>query len=248
MARRFPDVIVATSHAVAKIYADITPSNKLKVIHAGIDKTDFTEIDSISARQILLTELGVMHSKIVIYASMLRRWKGPHILMQAVPQVVKSNPDTIFLFVGEAQFGKDDEFKSQLITLIQKLHLDEYVKLLGFRKDIYNLIAAADCLVHCPVESDPLPNVVLEAMALQTPVIGSSVGGIPEEIEDQVTGLIVEPCNHLKLAQAIVQILENSDRAKQLAVAGHHKLELEFSSQLFGQNFETVYSQLVTQV
>ncbi|MGW8182234.1 MAG: glycosyltransferase, partial [bacterium] len=96
---------------------------------------------------------------------MVRYWKGSHIFVRAAAEVLKVLPNTIFLLVGESQFGKDQEYKQYLTELVtHKLNLKDKIKFLGFRKDVYSIIAAADCLVHCPIKSDPLPTIVLEAM------------------------------------------------------------------------------------
>lgn len=246
MAPYFPDQIVATSHAVAAIYADVVSADTLCVNHAGVDLTEPASIDRHLARQAVEQELGLTQQKIVVFASMLRRGKGPHILVQAAAEIAKTLPDVVYLLVGEVQFSKDHAYKKMLLDLISQLDLNEQIKLLGFRKDVYQLIAAADCLVHCPVENDSLPTVVLEAMALQTPVIGSVIGGIPEEIEDKVTGLLFEPDNYHALVNALTEILENPDLACRLAYAAREKLEAEFSHQRFVSKFETIYAELLS--
>jgi glycosyltransferase involved in cell wall biosynthesis len=245
MARRFPDMIVATSQAVAELYVDRVGSDRLQVNHAGIELAEFARFDRASARCYLKAELGLNQQKIIVFASMLRRWKGPHVLVQAAVEILRRWPEIVFLLVGEAQFGKDDDYKKELVELINQLGLGEKVKLLGFRADVYQFIAGADCLVHCPIKSDPLPTVVLEGMALRVPVIGAATGGIPEEIEDQVTGLLFEPGDHIALAKALVQVLEKPDMAQRLTQRAWQKLEAEYSHHRFVKKFETVYAELL---
>lgn len=245
MARHFPDKIVATSHAVATIYADVVPADKLFVNHAGVDLAEFAPIDRCSARRAVEQELGLSGKKIVVFASMPRRWKGPHVLVQAADEIRQYLPDVIYLLVGESHFSKDRVYKKELIGLINHLNLNEQVKLLGFRQDVYQLIAAADCLVQCPIENDPLPTVVLEAMALRTPVVGTAIGGIPEEIDHQVTGLLVEPDNASELAQAVSWILDNPETAHRWVEAARRKVEAEFSQPEFVQRFEAIYAKLL---
>jgi L-malate glycosyltransferase len=246
LAKRFPDMIVATSQDVADVYRDAIPDDKLKINHAGVELADFDDVDSALARETLQAELGLTDEKIVANVSMVRYWKGSHVFVRAAAEVLKVLPKTVFLIVGESQFGKDREYKEYLTELVtHKLNLKDKIKFLGFRNDVYSMIAAADCLVHCPIKSDPLPTIVLEAMALQTPVVGTAIGGIPEEIDDQVTGLLVEPNDEIGLSKAIIQILENSDQAQRFAGAGRQKLEAEFSRKLFVDKFEKIYTQVL---
>jgi glycosyltransferase involved in cell wall biosynthesis len=239
-------MIVATSQAVADVYTDAIQADKLQVNHAGIDLTDFNNIDSDLVRKSIQTELGLANEKVVVSASMIRYWKGLHVLVRAAAEVLKHFPNVIFLIVGEIQFGKDYEYKEQLVDLVHELGLVDKFKFLGFRRDVYHIIASADCLVHCPIKSDPLPTVVLEAMALQTPIVGTAIGGIPEEVDNGLTGLLVEPGNDIELAKAILKILENPDLAKSLTQAAQRKLETEFSHQLFVKRFESIYAQVLS--
>lgn len=245
MACHFPDQIVATSYAVAAIYGDVVSADKLYVNHAGVDLTELTSINRHLARQMVEQERGVTQQRIVVFASMLRSGKGPHILIQAAAEISKVLPNVVYLLVGEAQFSKDRAYKKVLLDLISQLGLNKQIKLLGFRKDVYQLIAAADCLVHCPTENDSLPTVVLKTMALQTPVVGTAIGGIPEEIDHQVTGLLVEPGNASELAQAVSWVLNNPETAHRWAEAARRKVEAEFSQPEFVQRFEEIYAKLL---
>ncbi len=247
LAGRFPDMIVATSQAVAEIYTNIVPADKLQVNHAGIDLAEFRPIDPGLAKKSLKDELGITNKKIVVSASMIRYGKGLHVLARAAAEVLKHFPDVVFLIVGEALFSKDYEYKEQLIKLVYELGLAEKFRFLGFRKDVYNIIAAADCLVHCPIEYDSLPTVVLEAMAMQTPVIGTVIGGIPEEIDDQVTGLLVEPGNEIELGRAVRQILENPGLSERFTKSARRKLESEFSHHPFVSRFEHIYAKMLNE-
>jgi glycosyltransferase involved in cell wall biosynthesis len=176
---------------------------------------------------------------------MIRPGKGVHVFIQAAGEILKHFSDVAFLVVGEAQFDKDYEYKDQVLNLVRQLGVTKKVKFLGFRVDVGDILAAADCLVHCPTEDDALPTVVLEAMALQTPVVGSIIGGIPEQIEDNVTGFLIEPGDSKGVANAVMQILEIPEKALCLGRSGRQKFEKEFSHQQFVQKFETIYTGLL---
>jgi len=244
-AKQFPDMIVATSQAVANVYVDVIQADKLKVNHAGIDQADFIDLDKTEVRRNLRAELGLAQEKVVVSASMIRHWKGLHIFVRAAQEVLKHHSNVKFLIVGDTQFTKDKIYKEQLLDLVSELGLTDNLKFLGFRKDVYHIIAAADCLVHCPIKSDPLPNVVLEGMAVQTPIVGTATGGIPEEIEDHATGILVGPNNEKELAKGILQILENPNLAKSFTQAAKQKLEAEFLHQLYVNRFERIYATLL---
>jgi len=245
LARWFPNIIVTVSQAVANCYRGVVQADKICVNHNGLDLRELIGIDRRSARSMVEAELGITSNvKIVANVSMIRRWKGQHLFVEAASEVLKICPDVVFLLVGEAQFSKDHGYKAQLINLIGALSLTDKVRFLGFREDVYRIVAAADCLVHCPIEPDPLPTAVLEAMALRTPVIGTSVGGIPEEIEDGVTGLLVKPGDPIELAKAIEYVLTDINRTNMFVQAALHKLQTEFSKESFISKFDAIYAQL----
>ena len=117
-------------------------------------------------------------------------------LLHAFSALSQRYPDARLLIAG------DGPLRSYLDSMIQRLGMEDLVRLLGLRLDMPNLYAASDALVLSSAW-EGMPVVVLEAMASATPVVATSVGAVPEVVSDGVSGLIVPPHDHEALANAM---------------------------------------------
>ncbi len=88
---------------------------------------------------------------------------------------------------------------------------------------------AMDIVIHASTSGEPFGRILLEAMALQKPLIGARGGAVPEIVDEQVTGLMFEPGDHLNLATVIQKMLQDPEKAKAMGRAGRLKLSNEFS-------------------
>jgi glycosyltransferase involved in cell wall biosynthesis len=100
------------------------------------------------------------------------------------------------------------------------MSLDTSVCLTGFRRDIPEVMAALDVLVLPSIRSEAIPQVIPQALAVGTPVVASTVGGSPELIRDGENGRLVPPGDSRALADAILALLREPDRARAMARAG----------------------------
>lgn len=91
---------------------------------------------------------------------------------------------------------------------------------------VYN---ASDVVVVPSLYLDPFPTVNLEAMACKKPVVGTCFGGTPEIVRDGITGYIVNPLNVENMAEKIVDLLKNSEKAKKFGQAGYERVKSQFS-------------------
>src|SRR5579864_2856505 len=153
------------------------------LLENGIDTAMFShrvDLEKAKAR------LGIPPHRFVIGAvGRLSREKGFDILIQSVDQLLKDGFDVELLIVGEG----DD--RPRIETQISELGRTPRVHLLGYRSDTREIYEAMDVFALSSL-SEGLPNVLLEAMALEVPVVATRVGGIPKIIQNDVNGLIVE--------------------------------------------------------
>jgi glycosyltransferase involved in cell wall biosynthesis len=112
----------------------------------------------------------------------------------------------------------------------------------GRRDDIPAVTAAFDVAV-LPSYREAQGLTILEAMALSRPVVASNVGGIPEMVEDGVTGLLVEHDNPVALAAAIVRLLKDPAYAARIAKAGHDLVHDRFCIELMVKAIEQIYDE-----
>jgi glycosyltransferase involved in cell wall biosynthesis len=161
--------------------------------------------------------------RIVMVGEIVRR-KGVEEAIEAMRLVVSEFPSAKLSIVG---LGSSASYVDGLKQRPASLGIDANVEWLGFKpaSEIAALHAEAALLIH-PSHMDNSPNAVAEAMASGLPVIASKVGGIPSMIEHNVTGLLVEPQNHLELADAIIALLRSEPERRRLA-ANARKVAIE---------------------
>jgi glycosyltransferase involved in cell wall biosynthesis len=163
--------------------------------------------------------------------------KGHRTLVDGWPVVLESHPDARLLIVGE---GSE---RNSLEAQAASLGISDRVVFTGRREDVPAVTAALDVAV-LPSYREAQGLSVLEAMALSRPVVASNVGGIPEMIEDGVSGLLVPPGDCDALAGAIVRLLSDHPFADMLAKRGHDLVHERFCIELMTSQIETLYDEL----
>jgi glycosyltransferase involved in cell wall biosynthesis len=185
------------------VRVDPTPTGHLRTL-IGVDSDRTLVVCSCRAHAVK----GVAH--------LLRAFD---IALEKVPQ---AGARPILVYIGDGpQHG-------ELETIRDALNSRNDIFFLGYRADAADLLAEADICVVPSVWQDALPLGVLEAMAAGKPVIGSSVGGIPEMVEDGVTGLLVPPANEEALAIALASLICDPQRAKRFGLAGRQRVAERF--------------------
>jgi colanic acid/amylovoran biosynthesis glycosyltransferase len=191
------------------IWSDL--SNKVHVHYHGLDFTAFSP------------ELNHRPSGKLVAVGRLDEWKGFEYLLHAMRELMRRRVDCELEFVGD---GKE---KNSLAKLAKDLQISDKV---GFRgwvmpEEVPAIMSQATILVHPSSKlGDGVPNVIKEAMALGTPVVGSDIAGIPELLRGGELGVLVPPTNVTALADAIQNLLANAPlRDKYAAAARKHAVE-----------------------
>lgn len=237
MAYRFvarQSVMVAVSADLKQFLSErvgIPPGN-IRVIHNGIDLRRY-EAKGVS-RQVR-KELGIKEGQPVIgTVGNLFAVKGQSYLLRACRIVASAFPNFVLLVAGE---GEQLSFLEKEAT---SLGIASNVKFLGFRSDIPSILEAMDVFI-LPSLSEGLPLSVLEALALQIPVVATNVGGIPEVIEEGVTGYLVPPRNPEALADNILSLLRHPEVAINIGRAGRRKMEKSFRLEKMIKDYQSLY-------
>jgi glycosyltransferase involved in cell wall biosynthesis len=182
------------------------------VIPSGVSETDFADI-SFARRQEIRTLLGIGPEKrIVGFIGRLTSIKGALYLLEAIPKIRKIFPETHFLFVG------DGDEKPALEEQVQKYSLEDSVIFAGHKENVSELLALLDILV-VPSLNEGMGRVIAEAGLLRKPVVGTRVGGIPDLLENNETGLLVNPRSPDEIAQAVEQLLKDPELC--IRLGGH---------------------------
>ncbi len=193
---------VANSQAVADSLAGrgIVSRERLVVIPNGIDTSVFKP--SPETRGSTRAALGVEDDHFLwLTIGRLREQKDYPCLIRALSDVHRRRPRTRLLVVGRGPL------RTELEELARRSGLQDSISFLGFRRDIPALLAAADASVLTS-RYEGMPNVVIEALAAQLPVVGTEVGGMRELIADGVNGYLVPPSRPDALASAMIRLME----------------------------------------
>ncbi|HNV02369.1 MAG TPA: glycosyltransferase [Vicinamibacterales bacterium] len=148
--------------------------------------------------------------------------KGQRYLIDAAPAVIRAVPDAHILIFGEG------ELRPALTRQIRHLGLEHRVQLAGFRPDVLSLLKGLDVFVMCSL-TEGLGTSILDAMAASRPVVGTTAGGIPEAVEDGVTGILVPPHNAAALAAALLRLLGDEALRRRMGEAGLERVREQFS-------------------
>lgn len=192
-------------------------------------------------------QIGVKENQPLIGAiGRLEPWKGQHVFVKAAALVSKDCPEARFVIVGGKVSGRGRElYEQELKRLASELNIENQLVFRGHRMDIANVMSSLNVYVHCSTDPDPLPGVVMEAMACARPVIGPRAGGVPEEIEENITGYLYEPGNEKAMAGFIKKLIANPQRAEQLGMAGKRRAERIFNKNTLCRQMEELYKEIL---
>jgi glycosyltransferase involved in cell wall biosynthesis len=224
---RLADRIVTSGEAVARLVAAAgVPRDRIVAIGPGVDTTRFHPGVSGAA---VRAELGLDGPAVGLVANS-RGSKGHRFFLEAAREVLRTRPDARFLIVGDG-IGFDDVRRR-----VGELALNERVIMTGFRRDIPEVMAALDVLALPSIKSEAMSQVIPQALAVGTPVVGTTVGGTPELVRDGETGRLVPPGDAAALARGVLDLLGDPARARAMArrgqaeVLAHHSMDAAMSS------------------
>ena len=153
---------------------------------------------------------------------------------------MKSSPLVRCLIVGR----DDSAYGTEIKNLAGRLHLAERTHFAGFQADVRPYLAAMNLLV-LPSRAEALGLALLEAMAMEKPVIASRVGGIPEVVEHGVTGLLVDPNDPDALAAALISLIEDPGRRDLMGEAGRQRVVAQFCLERTVAAMEQLYEEIL---
>jgi glycosyltransferase involved in cell wall biosynthesis len=228
------DRLIAVSSAiVTKILDEKRSGAPISLIRNGVDLVRYAHQEPCCT---LREEYGMApDSPIVGVVARLEPEKGHATLLEAWGAVIEAVPAAWLLVIGEG--ARRDALEAQA----RELGIQHRVVFTGRRDDVPAVTAALDVAV-LPSYREALGLSILEAMALSRPVVASNVGGIPEMIEDGVTGLLVPPHDPGALAEAIVRLLQDHQLADMLGRAGHDLVHEQFCIERMMAAIEEIYA------
>lgn len=230
------DRILAVSHAMKKGIVQSTGVTSKKVAAAP------NAVDS----RVFYPE-KTSRSQSILYVGRITAEKGVHILLQALPLVLEKVPRAKLVIVGPSKFGLErGDYEKHLRQLVKELGVEPSVTFTGTVSvnELRKMYSQASVFCLPSVWQEPFGLTLIEAMACETPVVGTRVGGIPEIVSKNRGGLLVKP-EAGELANAITEILLKPSLGRRLGKRGRKTVTEEYTFDRLARSVYSVYSNLL---
>jgi glycosyltransferase involved in cell wall biosynthesis len=242
---RFTDGVIVNARAVKNdvLMRENVDPDKIYIIYNGVDTEKYKPLEMRpELRPYLLSkkrELGIPETARVIgMIANLIPYKGYNEFLVAASEIQRHYPDTCFLCIGE-----DRGIRKQLEQLARELGIYQQVIFTSAPHGVPDLIHLIDIQVSASLE-EGFSNAILEGMAAGKPIVAASVGGASEAMVHDVTGILIPPNNAEILAQEIMTLLRNPERAAGFGFQGRKRVETHFFMQRLIDNLEKLYFDL----
>ena len=220
----------------------IVPPRKMCFLEGGTG-VDLDRFRSQGRREEMRRKLGIEgDTPLVGIVARLTYEKGYREFLQAAALILNQHPKARFLSVGPSDATDPREFKE----LAFQLGISRAVNFLGMRLDMPALYEAMDIVV-LPSYREGMPTALMEAAAMERPVVAADIRGCRDVVIERETGLLVPPRDSESLAAAIASLLSDPERRRTMGLAGRCRAERLFDQQKVFAQVEAVYRQLLRQ-
>lgn len=235
--------VIAVCEAVRTVVLESTglPPDRVVVVYGGTDPAVFNPRRTAPGR--VRRELGIPAGVPVVGQVGVRDWKGWQEAMGAMPAVLAAHPKARLLLAGAVTESR----RQRVLELATEMGLTRSVVVTTVRRDIPDVLAACDVVLDPSWAGTGIAGTLREAMALAKPVVATAVGGNPELVEHEVSGLLVTPRQHQSLAGAVIRILNDPGFASQLGKMARIRVRRQFSTALRHKRLEFLYRQVIAE-
>lgn len=237
----FADKVATISKAVAENLVSERPtlSNKIQVIHNGIDPSAPASKEEVSAFR---EGLGLGEEDILlVLVGRINRWKGQHFFLSAAEILVEQGVKGVaFCMVGGPPQGQD-HFRDELKAAMAASPARACIHLLDYMDKVRVVWDSCDIAVVPSIEPEPFGMVALEAMASAKPVVAARHGGLTEIVLHKETGLLFKPNDAQALAAALATLISDKALRESMGAAGRMRIENDFSLARYVRSFERLY-------
>jgi glycosyltransferase involved in cell wall biosynthesis len=240
---RLADWTLVPSNAVERTVVGLAPGLRgcIQTLYNGWDQAEYAAVVpadvhslfGLPADAFLIGNVAAMHP-----------WKGQDLLITAFRTLRERQPHAHLLIVGGTQGSHQQSvYEARLRQQVAELGLTGAVTFAGWREDVWSLMKSLDLFIHVPTEPDPLPTSVIHASALGMPILAADTGGIPEIVEDGVSGVLVPPRDAPALAVAIESLASDPARRAELGAQARARFLRRFSREQFVAGVAHAYEQ-----
>lgn len=238
----FSRKVICVSHPIA---AQFPPSPKVCVLHNGLDLSEFPPVSSQEKGE-ARRKFGFLTQDLVVGTVGRIKFvrKGQEHLLRAVRKLRDQGLGVKVLLAGGFAPGSEDHLP-RMRQLARDLGLENQVVFSGELADPRPAFAAMDVFVLPSAQPEPFGGVVLEAMAMERPVVATHIGGSPEQVVSGVTGFLVPPADPDTLAIRLKELFADKELRAQMGRAGRERIASELSLSQTVNGILTVYRQVL---
>lgn len=202
-------VMLTEQEKLDHLRVGIAPEERFVTIHSGVDLAPLAAAKA--ARSEARRELGIPEGAFAVgTVGRLTAVKGPGVLLEAARTVIERHPRSVFVFLGAG------EMLEALQEKAAAMGIESRIRFAGWRPDAARMMSALDCFAF-PSINEGMGKALVEAMALEKPVVASRVGGMIDLVDDGVNGFLVPPSDPGALADRILFYMENPETARRMA-------------------------------
>jgi glycosyltransferase involved in cell wall biosynthesis len=242
------DAVITISNYTTENFMGSRSRQRIHMLHNPLDVSRF-DPDAITKEE-ARSRLGIPHdAKLVGLVAQITPWKGQDTAIRAMQLLRQRHPEARLVLVGSTKFVEKAtrydnlSFEQWLRKLVHVLDLDEHVEFLGEREDVPAVVRALDVVV-APSWEEPFGRSVIEAMALETAVVATSVGGPAEYIEHGVDGVVLPPRAVEQWAVALDRLLQDVSLREEMARRASRKVRQLFDRRDYVSSVLQVYDQI----
>lgn len=231
----FSNEIICNSKATKAniILREKKNSNKIKVVHNGIDFQKITN-------QLNKKDFGFSDEDVIItLVGRINRLKGHNWLLQTFNEYFKNQKNVKLLFVG-SPVPNQEFYLHEIEEYIISNHLVEFVKIIPFTPNLNDIWSITDIAVMPSVEKESFGLVAVEAMMASIPVVATNHGGLTEIVTNEETGFLVEPNNKVALKEALEKLINNPELRNSFGKKGLNRAVENFSIENYVTKIEDI--------
>lgn len=214
----------------------VAPPSRTEIVKPGVDIDRLLDVEADVG---LRAELDLEPNEVVFgYVGRFAPIKNLPMLVRAFSRVATVVAAARLLLVG------DGDVRPELVALVNALGIGPRVRFTGWRRDLPAVYGAMDVCVLCS-RNEGSPVALIEAMAARRPVIATAVGGVPDVVTDEQTGLLVAPGDEQALAAAMIRLAGDAAARRRLGLAGRRAASSEFRRERFASDTAELYRRVV---
>lgn len=233
-------VFVRQANRFATRLVPVSDFGRTALLREGVPRDRYRR----SSEGNLRTELGISRdTPLMGLVGRITPWKGQDLLVKIAAEWIRRNRRGCFVIIGRA-FNEDAPFEASVRESIAQLGLSERVRFASFRSDIASTLSEFDVLLHCSIKPEPFGRVIIEAMAVGTPVLAARAGGVPEIVRTEAEGALAEPGNVSEYVHQLAALLDDPALRERRVNSARQAVETRFTLKRVFADFESLLAGL----